>query len=203
MVLNIQLWFKAYQIWFLETKFDSNTKGGRFMTVSDIIDGIITKKNAIGMTNQQLADASGVPKTTIDRILRKETSNPTMQTVLDLAAAVGYSFSNHPEQDPVTPTEMGIKDPMVLHLIQVYENRGKAYEERIKRTTSHFNMLLQEKNRWIKFSLLLNIILVVFICGILIYDLTHLDRGWIQQMMAGRATGMFNNILMSFRTFVR
>lgn len=154
------------------------------MTVSDIVDGIITKKNTIGMTNQQLADASGVPKTTIDRILRKETANPSMQTVLDLAASVGYSFSNHPEQLPATPQEIGIKDPLVQHLINVYENRGIAYEERIKRNTAHFNMLLSEKNRWLKFSLTLNLILVVFICGILIYDLTHLDRGWIHEQMA-------------------
>lgn len=153
------------------------------MTVSDIVAGIIEKKNIIGMTNQQLADASGVPKTTVDRVLRRETPNPSMQTVLDLAAAVGYSFSNHPEQAPASPTEIGIKDPMILHIISVYENRGRAYEERIKRNTSHFNMLLAEKNRWIKFSLILNIILVVFICGILLYDVTHPDVGWIREQL--------------------
>lgn len=169
------------------------------MTASDIIDGIIARKNTIGMTNQQLSDASGVPKTTIDRILRKETANPSMQTILDLAAAVGYSFSNHPEQLPATPQEIGINDPMVQHLINVYENRGRNYEERIKRTTSHFNMLLAEKNRWLKFSLTMNVILIVFICFIVILDATMPDVGWIRDQIEHFYGGSMKNVMMAVR----
>ena len=167
------------------------------MTVADIVDGIIARKNTIGMTNQQLADASSVPKTTIDRILRKETANPSMQTVLDLAAAVGYTFSNHPEQLPATPQEIGISDPMVKHLITVYENRGLAYEERIKRNTAHFNMLLAEKNRWLKFSMILNIILVAFICASLILDATLPDIGWIREQLEAISGAGMRNIMMT------
>lgn len=152
------------------------------MTVTDIVDGIILKKNAIGMTNQQLSDASGVPKTTIDRILRHDTPNPTMQTVLDLAAAVGFSFSNHPEQPSPVPDESKVKDPMTLHMISYYERQAVAYEERIKRVTSHFNMLLAEKNRWIRFSLVLNIILIVFLIGFLILDLFSPGIGWLKSI---------------------
>lgn len=182
-----------------DTIENDKKRGGMYMTVADIIDGIIAKKNTIGMTNQQLADASGVPKTTIDRILRKETANPSMQTVLDLAAAVGYSFSNHPEQLPAAPMEVGINDPMVKHLINVYENRCIAYEERIKRNTSHFNMLLAEKNRWIKFSLVLNIILVLFICSILVYDVLHPDVGWIREQLENFNTSSMRDIMMVVR----
>lgn len=169
------------------------------MTVTDIIDGIIQKKNLIGMTNQQLADASGVPKPTIDRILRHDTTNPSMQTVLDLAAAVGFSFSNHPEPAPALPTEEGIRDPMVIHMINVYEARGQKYEERIKRNTAHFNMLLAEKNRWLKFSMILNIILVVFICSILLYDATHPDIGWIREQLSHFASRNFGDALLRVR----
>lgn len=173
------------------------------MKTADIVDGIIEKKNEKNMTSQQLADASGVPKSTVDRILRKETPNPTMQTVLDMAAAVGYTFSNIKEDpgDPVTQT--GIKDPMVLHLINVYENRGRAYEERIKRNTAHFNMLLAEKNRWLKMSMALNIILVVFFCAVLIYDASYLDRGWIQEVMSHYTSwDAVENAMIAIRTFI-
>lgn len=152
------------------------------MTVTDIVDGIILQKNAIGMTNQQLSDASGVPKTTIDRILRHDTPNPTMQTVLDLAAAVGFSFSNHPEQPSPVPEDSKVKDPMTLHMISYYERQAVAYEERIKRVTSHFNMLLAEKNRWIRFSMALNIILIVFLVGVLILDLLIPGIGWMKSI---------------------
>ena len=152
------------------------------MTVTDFVDGIILQKNAIGMTNQQLSDASGVPKTTIDRILRHDTPNPTMQTVLDLAAAVGFSFSNHPEQPSPVPEDSKVKDPMTLHMISYYERQAVAYEERIKRVTSHFNMLLAEKNRWIRFSMALNIILIVFLVGVLILDLLIPGIGWMKSI---------------------
>lgn len=171
------------------------------MTVAEIIDGIIAKKNLIGMSNQQLSDASGVPKPTIDRILRHDTTNPSMQTVLDLAAAVGFSFSNHPENTPALPTQDSINDPMVVHLINVYEARGQKYEERIKRNTAHFNMLLAEKNRWLKFSMSLNIILVVFICAILLYDATHPDIGWIRDQLAAYTGTDIRDIVIAVRNW--
>lgn len=172
------------------------------MTTADIIDGIIAKMNERGMNKQQLSDSSGVPKPTIDRILRGDTTNPSMQTILDLAAAVGYTFSNHPEQAPATPQEIGIKDPMVQHMIQIYEKREVSYEERIKRNTAHFNMLLAEKNRWLKFSLTLNLILVVFICCILILDVLHPDIGWIREQLAEYTRSSFQDAIVSMKNWM-
>lgn len=174
------------------------------MTTTDIIDGIIAKINEIGITRQQLSDASGVPKSTIDRILRKETPNPSLQTVLDLAAAVGYTFGNHPEQPEAIPAA-SVKDPMVSHLISVYENRGRAYEERIKRITAHFNMLLAEKNRWIRLSLTLNLIFVVFFALIVLIDVTNSDIGWVREMFRYNGSAQyFGDRLMAWvnRLFV-
>lgn len=148
------------------------------MTTSDIIDGIIQKKNAIGMTNQQLADASGVPKTTIDRILRHDTPNPSMQSILDLAAAVGFTFSNHPDQLPPVPEEIKIGDPMIQHMINFYERQAITYEERLKRTAAVYNMMLAEKNRWIQsLSLIIGLLVVGFI-SLLLIDLATPDLGW-------------------------
>lgn len=148
------------------------------MTTSDIIDGIVQRKNAIGMSNQQLADASGVPKPTVDRVIRGDTANPSMQTVLELAAAVGYTFSNHPEQPSPVPDESKIKDPSMLHIINSYERQLLAYEERVKRVTSHFNMLLAEKNRWIQtLSTIIGILIVGFI-SLLLMDIATPELGW-------------------------
>ena len=163
------------------------------MTTPEILQGIFDKQAEIKMTNQQLSDASNVPKPTIERIKRGDTPNPTIQTVLDLAAAVGYSFSNHPETVAPVPDDK-IKDPMTIHMISIYEKRGMAYEERIKRITAHFNMLLAEKNRWIKFLLCMNLILIVFLVSILIVDILHPDIGWVREQLAqysSRSAGDF------------
>ena len=148
------------------------------MTVTDIIDGIIHKKNSIGLTNQQLADASGIPKTTIDRILRHDTPNPSMQTVLDLAAAVGYSFSNHPEQVLPVPESAKLDDPMIQHMINFYERQAVSYEERLKRTAAVYNMMLAEKNRWIQtLSTIIGLLVAGFI-SLLLIDMATPELGW-------------------------
>lgn len=171
------------------------------MTTEDIIAGINRTMEEYGITRQQAADGSKVPKSTLDRILRGDTPNPSMQTILDIAAAVGYTFSNHPEQPPAAPGA-AIKDPMVNHMITIYENRGRAYEERIKRDQAHYNQLLAEKNRWLRFSMSVNLILVVFLCGILLYDLTHLDRGWIQEVLSNYSNReILDSAVLAVRNF--
>ena len=66
------------------------------MTVSDIVDGIIQKKNAIGMTNQQLSDASGVPKPTVDRVLRRDTPQPEPSNRVGPISGSGVLFQQSP-----------------------------------------------------------------------------------------------------------
>lgn len=148
------------------------------MTTPEILDGIFRKQHEIGMSNQQFSDASGVPKATIERIKRGDTPNPTMQTILDLSAAVGYTFSNHPDQTTPFSDVSAIKDPMIQHTINYYERQMVSYEERIKRVTSHFNMLLSEKNRWIQtLSTIIGILIVGFI-SLLLMDIATPELGW-------------------------
>lgn len=148
------------------------------MTTADIIDGIIRKVNETNMSHQQLADASNVPKATVDRILRGDTPNPTMQTVLDLAAAVGYTFSNHPDQLPAAPETPKFNDPTVQYIINFHERLGVAYEERIKRITANYNMQLVEKNRTIRnLSMIIGLLIAGFI-SLLLIDMATPEIGW-------------------------
>ena len=148
------------------------------MTTPEILDGIFRKQHEIGMTNQQFSDASGVPKATIERIKRGDTPNPTMDTILFMAAAVGFTFSNHPDQAVPIPEDANIKDPTVKLLISYYERERISAEERVKRVTSHFNMLLAEKNRWIQtLSTIIGILIVGFI-SLLLMDIATPELGW-------------------------
>lgn len=148
------------------------------MTTPEILDGIFQKQREIGMTNQQFSDASGVPKASIERIKRGDTANPTMDTILALSAAVGFTFSNHPEQISPVPEELTIKDPMMKHIIRQYERQEQAYEERLKREAAHYNMLLAEKNRWIQTLCTIIGILIVGFISLLLMDIATPDLGW-------------------------
>lgn len=150
------------------------------MHTSDIISGILRCKEDAGLTNQQLADASGVPKATVDRILSGRTENPTLQNILDLAGAAGYEFSALPEA-PAVPVPA---DANSAALVAVYEERIRSYKWLIERDERSHNRLLAEKNRWLTFSMLLNIILVSGIISVLIYDILNRDVGWVRDQLA-------------------
>lgn len=150
------------------------------MHTADIIDGIRTKKDEQGLSNQQLSDASGVPKSTVDRILSGRTDNPSLQNILDLANAVGYEFEARTALPPA-PVASG---DSTAQLRAIYEDRIAAYERLIARDQRHNNMLLAEKNRWILFSMILNIVLVGFIVAVLVYDILNRDVGWVRDQLA-------------------
>lgn len=144
------------------------------MTCVEIIDGILERKKVLNATNQQIADAANVPKTTVDRILRKETQNPSFQPVLDIANAVGYDFSTPKPSAPETD------DTAVKQIIYIYEQRCADLERESRLKTVQSNMLLAEKSRWIRFLTVLSLTLVAGIIMILLYDVTNPSVGWFR-----------------------
>lgn len=133
-------------------------KGVFVTTVQDIIFGIITQKEATGMTNQQIADSAKVSKTTVDRLLRNDPgTSPNAQTLIDVANAVGY--------------QIGGTEP--------HSEVREIYEEQIKQTEAHYNRMLTLQNRWLRFAVILCLILLVFVIAMLLFDMTHPDTGWI------------------------
>ena len=51
-------------------------------------------KAAKGLTNQQIADLSGVPLSTVTRLFNGQTDNPNIQTIEDIVNAMGGSLDN-------------------------------------------------------------------------------------------------------------
>ncbi len=162
------------------------------MEVSQIIDGIIQKKDESGITNQQLADASGVPKSTVDRILRKETASPSMQSVLDIAGAVGYRIGGEIQKPEFPKDEKFVEYIMLLN------------DDRVTRMKAHHNQMLAEKDRrietqekWIRGLVVAIILLVVFIIGWLVVDVLHPTAGWIQRAIAAGIVDANNTSIMA------
>lgn len=110
------------------------------------------------MTNQQIADSAKVSKTTVDRLLRNDPgTSPNAQTLIDVANAVGY--------------QIGGAEP--------HSEVWEIYEEQIKQTEAHYNRILTLQNRWLRFAVILCLILIVFVIAMLLFDMTHPDTGWI------------------------
>lgn len=160
------------------------------MTVTTIIDGIVEKKTTLNMTVQQISDASGVPKSTVDNILRKSVTNPSMQNILDIAAAVGYDISGADESNLDE-----ISDPYVKYIVISHK---KSIDTILAQSNAHSRSMM----RIIRFLCVALIILLLLFFGIvgaiawvIHYDLTHLDIGWIQAVNSGYRSAAFDALL--------
>lgn len=135
------------------------------MNVQDIIAGIVAQKEIRGLTNQQIADAAQLSKTTVDRTLRNDAdSSPTLQTILAIADVVGC--------------EVGTLDDDTLTLER--QRMDDVFDARIRRIEARYTQMLKMQNRWLRFAVILCLCLTVFIIVMLLYDVMHPDIGWIR-----------------------
>lgn len=148
------------------------------MTAAELIRDIAKRKEAMKITNQMLADASGVPKATVDRILRGDTPNPSMQSVLDMAYAVGFRIVNDNDQHEGTVDS---------HLVEMLLRESRLKTIQCNSLLAEKDRAIAEKHNWLKFLAIALIaaavLLVVTWAGFALlmhYDLTHLDVGWFQ-----------------------
>ena len=123
-------------------------------------------KDASNMTAQQIADKSSVPVATVNRVLQGLTENPGFDTVYKLVKAMGGSL-NDLDEDRVCEPES---------LTQLYE-RGLEYRER----------KIKKLERTIMIIAVFTFIVMAAVIGMLVYDMMHLDRGWIIKKRIPRA----------------
>lgn len=119
-------------------------------------------KDASNMTAQQIADKSSVPVATVNRVLQGLTENPGFDTVCKLVKAMGGSL-NDLDEDKVCEPES---------LTQLYE-RGLEYRER----------KIKKLERTIMIIAVFTFIVIAAVIGMLVYDMMHLDKGWITGLM--------------------
>lgn len=141
------------------------------MELKNRIDRINTIRKDQGLSIQQLADMCQISASTVSRTLAGKTE-PTDFTMSAMEQALG--ITDRPSGEPIM--DLAASDPILERYLNMQEMR-------INRMRAHYNMLLAEKNRWIKLLFILSLVLVVFICSILILDVLHPDIGWIRQQL--------------------
>ena len=119
------------------------------------------------MTAQQIADKSGVPVATVNRVLQGLTENPGFDTVCKLVKAMGGSLN---DLDEIPMSEAAPES-----LAQLYE-RGLEYRERKIEDLEQKIRKLERIKAIIVVSILIAMVVAM---GLLVYDIMHLDRGWI------------------------
>ena len=117
-----------------------------------IIDELRQLKEQSNMTNQQIADKSGIPASTIARILSGQTDNPSFQTVSDMVKAMGGSL------DQITGTASRNPDAVT----ELYEK------------------IIENKNKWIARLFAFALSMVGVLVFLVLYDLFNRSTGYIR-----------------------
>lgn len=142
-------------------------------------------KKESGLSTQQIADRSGVPASTITRMLNGQTEEPTFSNIANVVKAMNGSLDElvgiEPKVQTVVETKVVNADSALINL----------YERAIA-----------NKNRWIRWLFIITLLLVGFIIGVFIYDLANPDRGWYTKEELSRLfahlTVAFSNIRSLF-----
>lgn len=140
------------------------------MDLSERVTALKTEKRKQNLSIQQMADMSGLSAATVSRTLAEKTE-PSIYTLSALEKAMGIGLEQPPGENPLEQ-HIG-DDPLLKYYFTLQESR-------IERLRAHYNMLLAEKNRWIKFLFVISLLLVCFICFMIVYDVIHLETGYIQ-----------------------
>lgn len=140
------------------------------------------------MTYQQLADASGVPVGTVKSILTGATSNPGFEPVCAMIQAMGESIDafysgvpqTHPQHHHAAHAAETITDnhnllPLRDEIKIIAREAIQAVYQSDVVKNSHNNL------KWWRGLALAETALII---GVLIFDLTHPNMGYIQYMAA-------------------
>lgn len=150
-------------------------------TLENIVAGINARKDELGVSPQQIADASGVSRATVDRILKRQDGYvPHLENLLDVANAVGYQF-NFQEPVPIQTDDLTLQQ-----IIYVYEKRCEALEKESRLKTVQSNLIiaakdkaLESKDLWLNRFFKTIVALGSGIILVLLADVCIRGAGWI------------------------
>ena len=108
------------------------------------------------LTTKQISELSGIPESTISRILSGQTDNPSFDTICALVRAMGGSL------DEFTRIQSSADAPESLALVDLYEK------------------MIDEKNRLIKWLMAVCCILIAVFVFIVLFDLINGNIGFVQ-----------------------
>ena len=108
-----------------------------------VISKLKELKEKSGLTTQQISDKSGVPVSTISRIMSGQTDNPSFQTVCDLVEAMGGSLYDLTDLSPPKPQEAHHSAPVAHDCLH-------GERQHCCTIVTLYERSLEQKNKWIR-----------------------------------------------------
>lgn len=122
------------------------------------IEKLKTLKAAKNFTLQRLADESGIPQSTISRVLSGQTDNPTFQTIAVLVKTMGGSLDE---------------------LAGIQHKERECNAEMYERMLADRDKTIQYRGKWIVALFALCCVLIAVTTIYVVMDLSDPSQGWI------------------------
>lgn len=120
-----------------------------------LVHRLVQLKEKSGLTNQQIADKSGVPLSTVTRVFNGQTDNPNYQTVANIVIAMKGSLDD-------------------------IEGIERPCEETTDKVIELYERSIAQKNQYIKLLAIVCIALVSIIVTVLLIDILNGNIGFVR-----------------------
>lgn len=172
-------------------KLGTTCKGPNFvaMPAHELWEWCKKRKSQLRLTNQQLADLSGTPKGTIDRLFSKEQTDFKYETIRPiLPVLVGGSFEDTVCQDPQ-------QDALVAEQIKRLEEENAKLKEKVeelkelkqekKEEIAFLKSEVENKRKYIRvlFPLVIFLASIIILALVIDYMNSHIGFFWVDTVM--------------------
>lgn len=108
------------------TAYRIGHKGGVFLDTGELIS--LYRKEAM-LTIDELAELSGVPKGTLNKIIAGTTKAPTLDNMKAIAHALGKNLSDFDDSQP--PVQFNLKELSIIKKYRALDEHGKDMVETV------------------------------------------------------------------------
>lgn len=129
-------------------------------------------KNEKNLTNQQIANLSGVSLSTVNRIMSGAAKNPSHEAVTSICTALGGDMQEMAGDEPPADSER------LDTLTRVLE----GYEQQFEYVRAAYEAQLKHRDRWIRVLAIALTVLVLGFISVLLVDLFNPNVGWIRDL---------------------
>ena len=158
-----------------------------------MVEKLKQMKKETHMTNQQIAEKSNIPESTVARIFSGKTPNPTVTTVVSMARAMGGSAADLLNEEDGTKTDENAANNAMSQKSDESVEKTAAAEQGLQHSGDitptekmYEDMInlykdeIRKKDVWISRLFWCAAGIVAFILFILIFDILHPNFGFVK-----------------------
>lgn len=147
------------------------------MMKQELVNIFSVLKEKSGLSNQQIHERSDLSLSTVNRFFRGEIENPDLDKVCRILNAMGYSLENLSDNEKISISRQNIDEVLLPYIDSILEPYRKQIDL-LNKDLDHLKNALTYRRHVCNIAIAVAIALMVFICAILIIDLTNPNIGW-------------------------